>query len=226
MSAPRYLGDRLRCIRGGRMVFDALDFALAPGGALVLRGPNGSGKSSLLRLMAGLLRPAAGRLAWTGMPAGLDAVDRRAAIAYAGHLDAVKPVLTVAEDLRFWAGLAPEPALLAAFGCAAAPGDREARVARALDAFGLGPLSDLPCRYLSAGQRRRLALARLIARPVALWLLDEPTAGLDDISAARLSAALAAHRAAGGMVALSTHAPLDLDGAETLALDRHAAVPA
>ncbi|MGE4219498.1 MAG: heme ABC exporter ATP-binding protein CcmA [Alphaproteobacteria bacterium] len=222
MTAPRYLGDRLRCERGGRVVFDGLGFALAPGGALVLRGPNGSGKSSLLRLMAGLLRPAAGSLSWTGAPAALDAGDRRSAVAYAGHLDAVKPVLTVTEDLRFWARLAPEPGLLALFGVTDAQRTAEDRVSDALTAFELEALAGLPCRYLSAGQRRRLALARLVTRPAALWLLDEPTASLDDASTARLAAAIAAHRAAGGMVALSTHLDLDLADAGMLVLDRPA----
>ncbi len=226
MTASRYVGDRLRCERGGRVVFDRLGFVLAPGSALVLRGPNGSGKSSLLRLMAGLLSPTAGSLAWSGPAADLDAGERRAAIAYAGHLDAVKPVLTVREDLRFWARLAAAPALLAAFGYTAAAESAEARVAHALAAFGLEALAGLPCRYLSAGQRRRLALARLLARPAPLWLLDEPTASLDDASAARLTAAIAAHRGAGGMAVLSTHAELDLPAADSLDLGRHAGGPA
>ena len=176
----------------------------------MLIGPNGSGKSSLLRLLATLLAPAAGRLLWGGTPVEDDPAGYRAAIHYVGHLDAVKPALSPREMLGFWAAMrdAASPAL-----------------DEALDTFGLGARADWPCRWLSAGQRRRLALARLIAAPAPVWLLDEPGAALDDDGEARLVAAIASHRAAGGRVAVATHQPLALPGATTLALDRFAAPP-
>ena len=198
------VAEKLACRRGERLVFAGLDCRLAAGGALLLVGPNGSGKSSLLRLFATLLAPAAGRLLWGGAPVERNAAQYRAALHYVGHLDATKPLLTPRETLGFWAALRERPA---------------PAVDAALVAFGLAAVADWPCRWLSAGQRRRLALARLVADPAPIWLLDEPTAGLDSDGAARLIDAIAAHRAAGGRVALATHQPLALPGAATLALD-------
>ena len=183
----------LSCTRGGRLVLHGLSFALAPGETLILRGPNGAGKSTLLRALAGLL-PASGRIEIDGRPAGRDA--RAEAVAYAGHLDAVKPQLTVAENLAFWAGL---------LGGDPAP---------ALAAFDLGPLADRPAHLCSAGQKRRLGLARLLLAPRRLWLLDEPTVALDAEATARLLAAIRAHAAAGGLTIVATHVPLDLAPAE------------
>ncbi|MGO4126246.1 heme ABC exporter ATP-binding protein CcmA [Inquilinus sp. YAF38] len=191
----------LACLRGGRLVFAGLSFRLDAGEALVLTGPNGSGKSSLLRLVAGLVPAFAGRLDWTGAPGS---------IAYLGHQDAVKPALTVREALRSWAAMA---------GTAVAEGVVDAAIA----AVGLEGLDDLPGRYLSAGQRRRLALARLELGHATLWLLDEPTLGLDAASVGRLEGRIARHRAAGGLVMLATHVPLALDGARFLALQDYAA---
>jgi len=209
-----FQGRSLTCVRGERRVFQDLDFTLPAGGALVLTGPNGSGKSSLLRLMAGLLRPAAGTLSWgADRPVAEDPEAHRARLHYLGHLDAVKPVLTLAENLAFWARLR------------AASGAGPLDVAGAMAAFDLTALAAVPGRRLSAGQRRRLALARLLAAPAELWLLDEPTVGLDRASLVRLAAALAAHRAGGGRVVAATHAPIDLPGAETLALDAFAPPP-
>ncbi|MGL4965017.1 MAG: heme ABC exporter ATP-binding protein CcmA [Inquilinus sp.] len=198
---PSLTADGLACLRGGRLVFAGLSFRLDPGEALVLTGPNGSGKSSLLRLVAGLVPAFAGRLDWTGAPGS---------IAYLGHQDAVKPALTVREALRIWAALS---------GAAAEEGAIDA----ALAAVGLEGLDDLPGRYLSAGQRRRLALARLELGRAALWLLDEPTLGLDAASVARLEGRIARHRAVGGLVLLATHVPLALGDARGLALQDYAA---
>jgi len=205
------VGAGLACRRGERIVFAGLDCRLAAGGALMLTGPNGSGKSSLLRLLAGLLAPSAGRLAWGGAPIAEDPAAWRAALHYVGHLDATKPALTPRETLGFWAALR-NPATPPA-------------VETALAAFGLAAVADWPCRWLSAGQRRRLALARLVAAPAPVWLLDEPSAALDGEGEARLAAAIAAHRAAGGRVAIATHQPLDVTGADRIALDDYAASP-
>ncbi len=200
------VGENLACIRGERPVFAGLSFELAPGGALVLRGPNGAGKSSLLRIAATLLKPADGRLLWDGRPAGDDIEAYRGACAYVGHLDAVKPVLTVAENVAFWTRLR-------------GAGD----IAAALERLGVAHLADVPAGLLSAGQRKRTALARLLTSATRLWLLDEPTVSLDSDGVAALEAAIAAHRAGGGMVMLATHVDLDLPGAMALRLGRRAA---
>jgi heme exporter protein A len=190
----------LACRRGERVVFAGLSFALEAGGALLLLGPNGAGKSTLLRLLAGLLPPAAGTLLW----GGADALEDRAAHArrlrYLSHADALKPTLTARENLFFAARLHG--------------GEPEA----ALEAMGLAPLADLPVRVLSAGQRRRLALARLALAEAPLWLLDEPSVALDAASVGRLGALLERHRAAGGLVVAATHLPLPLPGAAELRL--------
>jgi len=208
VAAPDLIAEELACRRGARLVFAGLSFRLPAGGALVLTGANGSGKSSLLRLVAGLLAPAAGRLWWGAAPVAADLAGHHAGLHYIGHLDAVKPVMTPREILGFWR------ALRGLDGAGSAPAVRDALAAFALDA-----VADWPCRWLSAGQRRRLALARLLAAPAPLWLLDEPTSALDDDSQARLGQMIAAHRAAGGRVLLATHAAIALDGAAILALD-------
>ncbi|MBI4967903.1 MAG: heme ABC exporter ATP-binding protein CcmA [Rhodospirillales bacterium] len=205
----RFSGENLVCARGGRTVFAKLGFDLAPGQALILLGPNGSGKSSLLRVMAGLIRPIQGRLLWDGEPVADDPQAHGGRLHYVGHHDAVKPVLTVAETLAFWAGLHG----------GATVGER---IARALDGFGLRRLADVPGRMLSAGQKRRLNLARLLAAPAPLWLLDEPSVALDRASVKALEGEIAAHRAQGGMVVVSTHADIGLEGARELLLDRFA----
>ena len=186
-------------------MFRGVDLDLASGQALVITGANGSGKSTLLRLLAGLITPAAGHLAWAGRPVAEDPDRLRQAVAYVGHLDAVKQPLTVAENLAGWARLEKSRD---------GAGDR---VKRALAAYGLDRLSDLPARYLSAGQRRRMALARLLAAPRILWLLDEPTVALDRDAVAALDAAVAAHRSAGGAVAVATH--VDLGWPQSRGLD-------
>jgi heme exporter protein A len=200
-------GRDLTCIRGERQVFAGLGFALAEGGTLVLHGPNGSGKSSLLRLMAGLLTPAEGVLAWGDRPLSADPDGHRARLRYLGHLDAVKPVLSAAENLLFWATVH-----------GGQRDNQEDGVAGALERVGLTGLAHVPGRLLSAGQRRRLALARLFLAPAELWLLDEPTVGLDADSVGRLQASLADHRGDGGRVVVATHTALDLPGADSLDL--------
>jgi heme exporter protein A len=206
------VAEHLACRRGGRLVFTGLDCRLPAGGALLLTGPNGSGKSSLLRVFAALLPPAAGRLLWGGVPVAADPAPYRTAIHYVGHLDATKPSLTAREMLAFWTALRGGPASAQMLAIDAA-----------LAALGLDATADWPCRWLSAGQRRRLALARLVAAPAPLWLLDEPSAALDSDGEARLAALIAAHRARGGRVAIATHQPIALDGAVPIALDDFAA---
>ena len=206
-AARLFEGRGLACRRGERLVFERLDFELAPGGALLLTGPNGSGKSSLLRLMAGLTPPLLGALAWDGAATAEDPAAHRARLHLVGHQDALKPVLTVAEALAFSAALRDASPEL---------------VRPALQRFHLAELADLPCRVLSAGQRRRLALARLLASPAPLWLLDEPTSGLDDASMADLLAVIAEHRSQGGMMAIATHQPLPIPAAGSLALGEFA----
>lgn len=202
----RFTGHDLTCIRGERMVFTGLGFAVTSGGALVLTGPNGSGKSSLLRLMAGLLRPAAGKIAWNDESTAENPEAHRARVLYVSHQEAVKPALTVGENLAFWATLATVPP---AHGDAIGP---------ALEAFGIDHLADVPARYLSAGQKRRLTLARLVATPAALWLLDEPTTALDTDAVVRLRRVIERHRAGGGLVVVSTHTDLGLADARSLDL--------
>ena len=205
-----FSGDRLICRRGERLVLSGLSFRLRAGTALLLTGPNGSGKSSLLRLMAGLLVPAGGRLDWNGAAIATDPEAHRNRTAFLGHRDAVKSGLGVAENLAVWATLlrAPGPA-----------------VATALTAFGLASLADLPARYLSAGQRRRLALARLLLAPRALWLLDEPHAGLDSAAISALETQLRLHLSKGGLAVIASHGGLDLGGAQRLDLAPPAVTP-
>jgi len=191
----------LACRRAGRIVFEQLEFALEPGEALLLRGPNGSGKSSLLRLLAGLLRPAAGVLSWQGRRCSTHDPEHRARLHFVGHLDAGKANLTVRENLCFIAGLL---------------GVGELR-REALESFDLLELADTPARYLSAGQKRRLALARLAVAPRPLWLLDEPAVGLDTANRHRLERRIAAHLEAGGLCIVATHGDVTLP--EALVLD-------
>ena len=216
-SAPPngFAGIALACRRGERIVFERLDFALLPGGALVLTGRNGSGKSSLLRLMAGLSPPLSGALLWNGTDIAENRAAHRARLHFVGHADALKPVLTVTEMVEFWAGM---------HGGGGRGGDGAA-IEDALDRFGLAPLAPMPCSLLSAGQRRRVALARLAAAPAPLWLLDEPLTGLDSDAVADLYDTIAAHRRAGGRIVVSTHAPLALEGSATLSLADFAARP-
>ena len=181
--------EALACVRGERAVFAGLEFSLGAGHALVLKGPNGAGKSSLLRLLATLLTPAAGRITWDGVDIRDDLERHRRRLAYVGHQDALKANLTVAENLRFWSRLATGRAV----------------VSPALDVFGISALADVPTRLLSAGQRRRAALARLEVATAELWLLDEPDASLDDQGLEQLSAVIDRQLRRGGRVVVATH---------------------
>jgi heme exporter protein A len=178
----------LTCERGGRTVFRGVSLALKPGQLMQLTGPNGSGKSSLLRMIAGLNEAEAGTLALEGGAPDLS-IGQQAH--YIAHQEAVKTALSVHENLAFWRDFM-------------GGGD----VAAALDAFDLSRLSSYPAGLLSAGQKRRLALARLMLVPRALWLLDEPTVGLDAASLTRLVGVMADQLGRGGMIIAATHVPL------------------
>ena len=197
----RLVADRLRCVRGGREVFVGVGFGLQGGQALVVTGPNGAGKSSLLRLLAGLLRAAEGSLALDGGDPDLPIAEQSH---FLGHLDGVKPSLTVAENLAFWAAFLGGGNGLSAHA--------------ALAEVGLADLAALPGGYLSAGQRRRLAIARLLAVTRPIWLLDEPTSSLDTAGQARFIDLMRQHLAGGGIIVAATHAPLGLDDAQELKL--------
>jgi heme exporter protein A len=180
-------GRNIRLVRGERTVVEDLSLSVGPGEALLLLGPNGSGKTSLLRAIAGLLDLSAGR------------IDNPFRTAFQGPEVALKPDATLSSELRFWAGL---------------DGQGADSVTAAAEAMGLEALLDLPVRYLSAGQRVRAGLARVLASGADLWLLDEPTAMLDAASAARLETAARMHLSAGGLIVAATHQPLGFGTAE------------
>jgi heme exporter protein A len=192
------IGDKLACVRGGREVFSGLDFHLAGGEALVVTGRNGAGKSSLLRVIAGLVRLGCGRLVLEG---GAPDTPLAEQVHDLGHQDALKPALSVRENLRFWSDFL---------------GAND--VGPALDAVDLSRLAGLPAGYLSAGQRRRLSIARLIAVKRPIWLLDEPTSALDATSQERLAALMQDHLSGGGMIMAAAHGPIGLKAPRELRL--------
>jgi heme exporter protein A len=199
----RLEGDGLVSIRGGREVFAELGFSVGSGEALLVTGRNGAGKSTLLRLIAGLVRPAGGQLALTGGDPERTIAEQAH---YLGHLDALKPSLTVGENLRFWT---------AYLGTAESV---QETAEAALAAVDLGALAELPAAYLSAGQRRRLSIARLHAVKRPVWLLDEPTSALDREAQDTLAGLMRVHLAGGGIIVAATHGPIGLDRAHELHL--------
>ena len=190
----------LACHRGGRDVFAGLSFAVASGEVLTVTGRNGAGKSSLLRTIVGLVRLAHGKLILEGGDPELTIAEQAH---YLGHQDALKPSLTVAENLRFWAGFL---------------GTQAADIHPALAAVGLDELAELPAAYLSAGQRRRLSIARLVAVKRPIWLLDEPTSTLDTSAQDRFAGLMQAHLAGGGLILAATHGAIGLETARELRL--------
>jgi heme exporter protein A len=190
----------LACHRGGRDVFAGLSFAVASGEVLTVTGRNGAGKSSLLRTIVGLVRLAQGKLNLEGGDPELTIAEQAH---YLGHQDALKPSLTVAENLRFWVGFL---------------GTQAVDIHPALTAVGLDELAVLPAAYLSAGQRRRLSIARLVAVKRPIWLLDEPTSTLDASAQDRLAGLMQAHLAEGGLIMAATHGGIGLEAARELRL--------
>jgi heme exporter protein A len=196
----RLIGANVTIERGGRRLFSDLSFAVAAGEALVVTGRNGAGKSSLLRAIAGLLPIAAGEMRLEG---GEPEQGLGAQAHYLGHADALKGSLTARENLDFWAAMLRAETAPQATGAGAA-----------LERLGLAHVIDFPVAILSAGQKRRVALARLLVARRPLWLLDEPTSALDAAAQARLAEIMAAHLVGGGMIVAATHAPLGLDARE------------
>lgn len=197
----RISASNLGCVRGSREIFRNINFSVSSGQALAVLGPNGAGKSSLLRIVAGLLRLESGQLILEGGDPELSIPEQAH---YLGHQDALKPSLTVAENLTFWARYL---------------GNGPAALTDALDAVGLAPIRDLPAGYLSAGQRRRLSIARLAAVRRPIWLLDEASAALDQAAQARLIELMRTHLAGGGLILAATHASLGLDRVQELRLE-------
>ncbi|HSI38996.1 MAG TPA: heme ABC exporter ATP-binding protein CcmA [Xanthobacteraceae bacterium] len=198
----RLVAEGLSCVRGVRHLFSGVDVRLESGRALLVTGANGAGKSSLLRILAGLAEPAAGTLRLEGDVPADEALPAERTH-YLGHLDALKAPLSVAENLEFWRAVLGRPAR---------------SVEAALAEVGLAGLARLPAALLSAGQKRRLALARLLVADRPLWLLDEPTAALDTQGQARFAAIAGAHLAAGGLIVAATHVPLDIGPCDELRL--------
>jgi heme exporter protein A len=192
----RLSGRGLKCVRGSREVFAGLAFEASAGEVLTVTGANGSGKTSLLRLIAGLLMPAEGEVALEGGEAELTLAEQAH---YLGHRDALKPALSVLENLSFWRDFL---------------GGEVFDAGDSLRAVGLDHAANLPAAYLSAGQRRRLSLARLLAVRRPIWLLDEPTAALDAAGQALFAGLMRDHLANGGLIVAATHGPLGIEARE------------
>ncbi len=202
----RLSGRGVRCVRGGREVFSGLDFEASSGEAVAVTGPNGAGKTSLLRLIAGLLTMADGSIDLEGGEAELTLPEQAH---YLGHRDALKPALSVMENLCFWRDFLGGAAFDAAESLAT-----ESLATESLAAVGLDHAVRLPAAYLSAGQRRRLSIARLLAVRRPIWLLDEPTSALDAAGQSLFAALMGDHLSRGGLIVAATHAPLGLAARE------------
>jgi heme exporter protein A len=196
----RLTAEALACVRGGRIVFDGIAFAVANGQAMGVTGRNGAGKSSLLRQIAGLVRIAHGAITLEGGDPELSIAEQAH---YLGHLDAVKSSLTVRENLSFWIRYL---------------GGEGGGIDATLAAVDLADLADLPAAYLSAGQRRRLSIARLLAVHRPIWLLDEPTTALDASAQTRFAEIMRAHLAAGGLIVAAVHGAIGIDRTTELRL--------
>ena len=195
--------SNLSCQRGGRTIFNELSLQIEPGEAVVLRGPNGAGKSTLLRVIAGLIPAQSGEINLNGVSFN-NRDDFQGQVTYSGHLDAIKPQLTVVENLRFWADL---------FGAD--------NLDQTMAEFLLDEIANRPAHTCSAGQKRRLGLARIAVTSRPLWLLDEPTVSLDTETTARFAGIIDAHCAAGGMAFIATHIDLGLHTSRTFEMETY-----
>ncbi len=203
------VAENLTLVRGIRTIAKGVSFEVPRGSALILTGPNGSGKSTLLRTLAGYIRPAEGCVRWEGRQAASDFDDEAAEVRevchFVGHLDGIKTHLTVEENLSFWRDYLD--------------GGRSAiSIDAALERFSLDALAAIPGGYLSAGQKRRLGLARLLVAPRPLWLLDEPTVSLDAASTDVLAGVINDHLRGGGIAVVATHIPMHIEPAQKLRL--------
>jgi heme exporter protein A len=208
----KLIAEKLSARRGGRILFAGLSFSVAGGEALVVTGPNGAGKTTLLRTLAGFLTLETGQVRLDGGAAEASIAEQ---CHYVGHANAVKPSLTVTENATFWGGF-----------LGGAGGGASDRLDAALTTFGLEALRDIPTGYLSAGQRRRAGLMRLLLAPRPIWLLDEPTSSLDRAGQEVLAGVVNAHLGGGGLVVAATHLPLGFDRAQELRLGRAGAAAA
>jgi heme exporter protein A len=208
----RLNAENISARRGEDLLFKNISFSVGAGEALVLTGRNGTGKSTLLRVVAGLLRPDSGRVTWHGVPseAGIRAAE---ACHYLGHRNAMKGELTVSENLSFWRDFLGEFA-----------GGKGMPVGEATEAVGLGGITHLPFGYLSAGQQRRMAFAKLLVAYRPVWILDEPTAALDARAEATFTDLIRDHLSRGGILLAATHQPLGLDDARELQMTGFAGV--
>lgn len=202
------VASKLSAIRGGEIIFSDLGFELSEGEALIITGHNGSGKSTLLRVIAGLLTPAEGSIVLEGKPQGASEEFEEKPFSehchYLGHENAMKPALSVAENLSFWREMDDEPHL---------------EIDEALEMVGLPTLAHVPYGHLSTGQKRRISIARLLVSWRPIWLLDEPTAGLDARSEAQFAALMKIHLEDGGIILAATHIPLGLENTKSLIIE-------
>lgn len=198
----RLEAQALECVRGERKLFQGLGFSLEPGEALEVSGPNGSGKTSLLRMLCGLLLPAAGEILWQGENISALKEEYLSKLAYLGHANGVKAELSARENLRIAGGLA-----------GVHPSTE--KIGAALERMGLGDSGARPLKTFSQGQQRRVALARLLMSDKALWVLDEPLTALDSAAVRLVQSVLEEHLKKGGMAVLTTHQPLDVSGGKT-----------
>ncbi|KAF4513893.1 UNVERIFIED_CONTAM: hypothetical protein B566_EDAN017574 [Ephemera danica] len=197
--------DNLECVRGGRRLFAGIGFKLEAGELLFLQGKNGTGKTSLLRMLIGLLPPEAGEIRWNSQPIKALSDEFRAELCYLGHLNAIKEELTPLENLLAGARLADEDL-------------SEDNALDALEQVGLAGREDLACKYLSQGQKRRVALARLVKEKRRLWILDEPFVALDTAAVDWLAGIISAHLQRGGLAVMTTHQPVSIPAGTVLEL--------